>query len=158
VLKVQTWNNYLTLCHYVHQNHPFCKRKVTMTFPAEGLTWNFFFQKRIWTMPFQWLSFHAGHTDGSTRHPQWRSVKENFHVQARNGRGRLTTPFPAHFCVIQLGFMETNEYTRLNTLKHQWCFSQSKLTREQITEILYWFLLTYRRFCKTSWAQKANIL
>lgn len=34
----------------------------------------FVLPKRSWTMPFEWLSFHEVHTDGSICHPHWWSV------------------------------------------------------------------------------------
>lgn len=52
--------------------------------PSWRANLKFVLPKRSWTMPFEWLSFHAVHTDASICHPQWRSVKESFHLQACN--------------------------------------------------------------------------
>jgi hypothetical protein len=137
VLEVHTWNNDLILWPSVYENHHFCNRKVTTTYPAEGLTLNFFFQKEFGQCHSNGYNFMRFIMVGSHVIPSGDPWRKTFTLQARNGTARLNTHLSAHFCVIQFGFMETNKHILLNTLKHQWFCSQSKLTTEQIADILY---------------------
>jgi hypothetical protein len=65
----------------------------------------------------------AVQSDGSMFHSQWRSVTKSFHHQPRNRGANLITPLSAQFRDSRSGFVEPNERTFLNTLRHQSCCS-----------------------------------
>ena len=157
LLKIQTWNNKIFFWHSVYQNHPFCNRKVTKTYPAEGLTLNFFFQKQFGqrhSNDSHFMSFIMIGPHVITNGDPW---KKTFTFRLVMGEEVWTHVFPHILCYsIRIHGnqqAQTFEYHEASVI-----LFKSKFTTEQIAGILYWHLLKYTRFVKLYGHRKRKFL
>ena len=109
---------------------------VAMTFPTEGVTFNFFFFQDVgWCHSSDWLLVCSSRWWIHISSPM-TTLKKAFTTSLIMGGGNLNSPLSTQFCDSQSGFMEPKKPSHMNILQHQLCCSHSEI---------HWFSMKYRK-------------